>query len=125
MEDAHSTGTDEKPNHDQHNAPQKLFPNDSENAADDQDHRKDPQNGGHRQTPFMAPGRPLPTTDPNGSLAGVYPEMGQPNRAARLILYGQPGHSRRPEGGALCPWGRKQREDGASALPIPQERNSS
>jgi hypothetical protein len=55
MEDAHATGTDEKPNHDQHNAPQKLFSNDSENAADDQDHRDDPQNGGHSQTPFTAP----------------------------------------------------------------------
>jgi hypothetical protein len=47
MEDANSARSDEKSDNDQDNAPEHLLANDSENAADHEDDRNDPQDGSH------------------------------------------------------------------------------
>ena len=54
MEDAYSTGADEKAHDDQDDAPQELLPENGEDATDYKDRRDDPQDGCHDLTPFKA-----------------------------------------------------------------------
>jgi hypothetical protein len=54
MEDTHSTGSDKKADNDQDDAPKELLADNGENATDDKDRRKDPQNCCHDKAPFKA-----------------------------------------------------------------------